>query len=85
MDTRLNYESEFLKGVNIFVVFSEDPSYGELKTMFDEYGYGFMVPNKNMIVIDGEILLQNLLQKTYYDRHGIEFDEKRVEMLKKHF
>jgi len=26
-----------------------------------------------------------LLQKTYYDRHGIEFDEKRVEMLKKHF
>lgn len=136
MDTRLNYESEFLKDVNIFVIFSEDPSYEELKPIFEEYGYGFMVPNKNMIVIDGEIVLQNfdksflkfieahevahiilghdgprsdddeidadlgayillksygkddaieLLQKTYHDRHGVEFDEKRVEMLKKHF
>jgi hypothetical protein len=27
--------------------------------MFNEYGYGFMVPNKNLIVIDGENILDN--------------------------
>lgn len=136
MSERLSYESEFLKGVNIFVVFSDDPTYKKLKPMFDEYGYGFMVPQKNMIIIDGEIILHNfdpsflkfveahevahiilghdgprndsdeidadlgayillkshgkddsieLLQKTYEDRHGVKFDEKRVQMLKKHF
>ena len=23
--------------------------------MFDNFGYGFMVPNKNMVIVDGEI------------------------------
>jgi hypothetical protein len=27
--------------------------------MFNEYGYGFMVPNKNLIVIDGENILDS--------------------------
>jgi hypothetical protein len=27
--------------------------------MFEEYGYGFMVPNKNLVVIDGENILEN--------------------------
>lgn len=136
MSTRLNYESEFLKGVNILVFFSEDEKYKSLVPIFKKYGYGFMVPNKNMIIIDGEVLLQNydpsflkfieahevahiilghdkerndddeidadlgayillkskgkddavsLLQKNYKDRHKTEFDEKRVEMLKKYF
>jgi hypothetical protein len=58
MSTRLTYESEFLKGVNIAVVFSEDKKYKELLPLFNKYGYGFMVPNQNLIVINGEILLQ---------------------------
>jgi Zn-dependent peptidase ImmA (M78 family) len=69
MSTRLTYESEFLKGVNIAVVFSEDKKYKELLPLFNKYGYGFMVPNQNLIVINGEILLQN------YDPSFLKFIE----------
>ena len=69
MSTRLTYESEFLQGVNIAVVFSEDNKYKELLPLFDKYGYGFMVPNQNLIVINGEILLQN------YDPSFLKFIE----------
>jgi Zn-dependent peptidase ImmA (M78 family) len=69
MSTRLTYESEFLKGVNISVVFSEDKKYKELLPLFNKYGYGFMVPNQNLIVINGEILLQN------YDPSFLKFIE----------
>jgi Zn-dependent peptidase ImmA (M78 family) len=69
MSTRLTYESEFLKGVNIAVVFSEDKKYKELLPLFDKYGYGFMIPNQNLIVINGEILLQN------YDPSFLKFIE----------
>jgi Zn-dependent peptidase ImmA (M78 family) len=69
MSTRLTYESEFLKGVNIAVVFSEDKKYKELLPLFNKYGYGFMAPNQNLIVINGEILLQN------YDPSFLKFIE----------
>jgi len=69
MSTRLTYESEFIKGVNIAVVFSEDKKYKELLPLFNKYGYGFMVPNQNLIVINGEILLQN------YDPSFLKFIE----------
>ncbi len=69
MSTRLTYESEFLKGINISVVFSEDKKYKELLPLFNKYGYGFMVPNQNLIVINGEILLQN------YDPSFLKFIE----------
>jgi Zn-dependent peptidase ImmA (M78 family) len=69
MSTRLTYESEFLEGVNIAVVFSEDKKYKELLPLFNKYGYGFMVPNQNLIVINGEILLQN------YDPSFLKFIE----------
>ena len=58
MSNPLSYSSEFLPDVTIFVIFSDSPQYEQLKPLFDEYGYGFMVPNKNMILIDGEILLE---------------------------
>lgn len=57
MSDHISYNSEFLPSITIFVVFSDDPQYEQLKPLFEEYGYGFMVPNKNMILIDGEILL----------------------------
>ena len=59
MSDHISYNSEFLPSITIFVVFSDDPQYEQLKPLFEEYGYGFMVPNKNMILIDGEILLEN--------------------------
>lgn len=59
MSNPLSYNSEFLPDVTIYVVFSDNPQYEQLKPLFEEYGYGFMVPNKNIILIDGEILLQN--------------------------
>ena len=59
MSDHISYNSEFLPSITIFVVFSDDPQYEQLKPLFEEYGYGFMVPNKNLILIDGEILLEN--------------------------
>jgi hypothetical protein len=55
-DTQLEYTSEFLDGVTVVVVFEEDPLYEQVKEYFEEYGFGFMVPGKNLIIIDGEIL-----------------------------
>lgn len=56
-DTQLEYTSEFLDGVTVVVVFEEDPLYEQVKEYFEEYGFGFMVPGKNLIIIDGEILV----------------------------
>ncbi len=58
MTDHLSYESEFLPGVKIGIVFSNNPKYQELKPLFDEYGYGFMVPNRDLIVIDGDVILE---------------------------
>ena len=58
MSNPLSYSSEFLPSVTIFVIFSDNPQYEQLKPLFEEYGYGFTDPNKNMILIDGEILLE---------------------------
>lgn len=51
----LTYNSEFLPRVTISVVFKEHPQYENLSQLFDNYGYGFMVPNKDMVIVDGEI------------------------------
>ena len=51
----LTYNSEFLPEVTISVVFKEQPQYENLSPLFDNFGYGFMVPNKNMVIVDGEI------------------------------
>lgn len=56
-DTQLEYTSEFLEGVTVVVVFEDDPLYEQVKEYFEEYGFGFMVPGKNLIIIDGEILV----------------------------
>lgn len=51
----LTYNSEFLPEVTISVVFKEHPQYENLSPLFNNFGYGFMVPNKNMVIVDGEI------------------------------
>lgn len=59
MSNNITFKSEFLPDVTILILTSDDPVYERFKPLFDMYGYGFMVPNKNMIVIDGEIILEN--------------------------
>jgi len=132
----ISYNSEFLPEITIAVVFSDNPQYKNLEPMFNEYGYGFMVPNKNLVIIDGEqfinkfnsdvlkfieaheiahiilghdgprnedeeldadlgaylLLKQNNkvgaikeLVKHFKKRHGIKFDEKLLERVKKSF
>ena len=53
----LIYNSEFLPSVQIAVVFEENPQYEDLRQFFQDYGYGFMVPCKNLVIIDGEQLV----------------------------
>lgn len=130
------YDSEFLPSVQIAVVFEGNPQYEQLKQFFKEYGYGFMVPGKNLVVIDGEQLVNGLgpevlkfieaheishiimghdgprsedeeldadlgayilltqsgktdsvktLLKQFKNRHGVRFDEKLLDRVKKHF
>ena len=59
MSQPLSYNSEFLPEITIAVVFGDNPQYKQLLPMFKEYGYGFMVPNKNLVIIDGENILDN--------------------------
>lgn len=51
--------SQFLPKVQIVVVFEEDPQYETLLEFFDQYGYGFMVPGKDLVIIDGEQLIDD--------------------------
>lgn len=51
--------SEFLPRVQIVVVFEEDPQYETLLEFFNQYGYGFMVPGRDLVIIDGEQLIDN--------------------------
>ena len=46
-----------MDGVTVVVVFEDDPLYEQVEGYFEEYGFGFMVPGKNLIIIDGEILV----------------------------
>ena len=136
MTQPISYNSEFLREITIAVVFSDNPQYENLEPMFKEYGYGFMVPNKNLIIIDGEQIINNFdadvlkfieaheiahiilnhdgprnekeeldadigayillkqkgkiksikyLIKHFKNRHGIKFDEKLLERVKKYF
>ncbi len=55
----LTYKSQFDPNITIAVVLSDNPQYEQLKPLFDEYGYGFMVPGKNLIIIDGEQFVDN--------------------------
>ena len=59
MSDPLVYDSEFLPSVQIAVVTDENSQYEQLKPLFDEFGYGFMVPGKNLVIIDGEQFIDN--------------------------
>lgn len=56
----LTFKSQFDPNLTIVILLSEHSQYEQIKPMFDEYGYGFMVPNENLIIIDGEQFIDNL-------------------------
>jgi Zn-dependent peptidase ImmA (M78 family) len=56
-ETQLEYRSEFLEDVIVVVVFNDDPLYSQVKPFFEQYGFGFMVPGQNLMIIDGEIII----------------------------
>jgi hypothetical protein len=56
-ETQIEYSSEFLSDVTVVVVFNDDPLYSQVKGFFEQYGFGFMVPGQNLMIIDGEILV----------------------------
>jgi hypothetical protein len=58
-DDVILYPSTFKPGVNIMVVFKENENYENLDPLFDEYGYGFYVPDQELIIINGEIFLNS--------------------------
>jgi Zn-dependent peptidase ImmA (M78 family)/phosphopantetheine adenylyltransferase len=55
------YPSTFKPDTNILVVFKENENYKNLKTYFDDYGYGFYYPKDKTIIIDGERFINSNL------------------------
>jgi Zn-dependent peptidase ImmA (M78 family) len=53
----ISYKSVFNPNTNIMVVFKDNSSYQNLEPLFDEFGFGFYFPDSKLIVIDGEIFL----------------------------
>lgn len=47
------FESEFMNGVMVAVVDNMDYQYQVLAPLFNEYGYGFVAPDKKLVFIDG--------------------------------
>ena len=47
------FESEFHKGVMVAVVDDMDYQYQALAPLFNEYGYGFVLPDQKLIFIEG--------------------------------
>ena len=58
-DGLITYSSIFKPEINILVIFKNNENYENLITIFNEYGYGFYVPNQELIIINGEIFLNS--------------------------
>ena len=57
------YNSEFYDSVVIAIVDNGDYQYQTLAPLFNEYGYGFVAPNQNLVFIDGgKGLSKNILK-----------------------
>jgi hypothetical protein len=50
------YQSQFHTNVTIFIVYEQYLKYPEIKKLFNKYGYAFVVPEKNTVIVDGEII-----------------------------
>lgn len=55
----LVFYSEYIPEVKILVLTSDNEDYEVFEPYFEKYGYGFLIPDKELIVIDGEHLVKN--------------------------
>jgi len=55
----LVFQSEYIPEIKILVITDDSEDYEDFKPYFDQYGYGFLIPDKELIVLDGEYLVQN--------------------------
>ena len=62
--------SEFHRSILVTILCKDDSDYNTLKPAFNKYGYGFMVPNQNMVFIDGELGLNKHILK-WIEAHEI--------------
>jgi hypothetical protein len=56
---RIQYRSKFVDDVTTIILFKEDSEYENLKPNFEKCGFGFMIPGVNIIVIDGEKMINS--------------------------
>jgi len=60
-DDLLVYQSIFKPDTKIIVVFENNPQYSDLEPIFEQYGFGFYIPNDKTIIIDGEVFVDSEL------------------------
>lgn len=58
MDGVHTYKSEFSPDSTIMIITSDCPYYDTFEPKFQELGYGFLMPDQNTIIIDGEKLIE---------------------------
>jgi Zn-dependent peptidase ImmA (M78 family) len=58
-DGLITYSSIFKPEIKILVIFKNNENYEDLTEIFNEYGYGFYVPDQELIIINGEIFLNS--------------------------
>jgi len=62
----ITYKSEFKPNYSINLVFSSHKDYFSVyKDLFNRYGFGFLIPDEKIIIIDGEILVNHLNSMNY--------------------
>lgn len=57
------FPSEFNPDLQVVILSRDDFRYDVMKPMFTEYGFGFIIPTFNLIVIDGEQKLGKTIHK----------------------
>jgi hypothetical protein len=62
MKTR-QFKSEFDSTLEVVIMGKDDFRYDIMKPMFEEYGFGFIIPAFNLIVINGELKLGKVIHK----------------------
>ena len=64
------FVSEFDNNISVAIIGKNDYRYGVLKTAFDKFGFGFMIPNENVVFINGTLGLNKHILK-WIEAHEI--------------
>lgn len=64
------FKSEFDSRLEVAIMGKDDFRYDVMKPMFKEYGFGFIIPSFNLIVIDGEQKLGKTIHK-FIEAHEV--------------